>query len=253
MPYSSFLSKIIKESGLSLRKIAILCEKNYNVKITASYLSKLQKEGYKNPASEKVNTAIAKVCRINPDDLNFEADLERAPETVKQTINELMGFVKTFFFQASKQFSISNTEVALNVESEINKYLNMGTREFLQALSQYSELEACENPFEMGIDLNEDNMEDLLMKFSINTPVEDNSMFPIIKQGAKIEIVQLDKYNNGDIVSATIDNDTRLIRTYVESGNDIILIPANPEFETLTIPKKDIVINGRVKSYTIEL
>ena len=27
MPYSSFLSKIIKESGLSLRKIAILCEK----------------------------------------------------------------------------------------------------------------------------------------------------------------------------------------------------------------------------------
>ena len=84
MSYSNFLSKTIKESGYSLRDIATLCEKQCNVKITASYLSKLQKEGNKNPASEPVNIAIAKVCKINPDDLLFEADMERAPESVKR-------------------------------------------------------------------------------------------------------------------------------------------------------------------------
>ncbi len=253
MSYPNYLSKIIKESGYSLRAIASLCEKQYNVIISASYLSKLQKEGSKNPASEKVNTAIAKVCRVNPEDLNFEADLERAPETVKATINELMDFIKKFLFQTKESFSTQNKEQELKVESEINKYLNMSTREFLQSIMQYSETEEEINPFEMGFDLDNDEMEDILMKFSINIPMEDNSMFPIIKQGAKLELVKLDEYSNGDIVSVNLDDNKRLIRTYVKSGNNIVLIPANQEFDTLTIPKKDIIINGKVKSYTIEL
>ena len=52
MSYSSYLSNIIKESGYSLRDIASLCEKKYNVEITASYLSKLQK-GSQTPASKE--------------------------------------------------------------------------------------------------------------------------------------------------------------------------------------------------------
>ena len=254
MSYSSFLAKTIKESNLSLRAIAALCEKNYNVKVTASYLSKLQQEGNKNPASEKVNTAIAKVCEINPEDLIFEADLERAPETVKLTINELVEFIKKLFFQIQKHVCTSSKESELNIESEINRYLNMSTREFLQAITkEEAVIESCENPFELGFDLNNDDLEDFLMKFSINILMEDNSMFPIIKQGAKIELVKLDKYSNGDIVSVELKNEKRLIRTYVESGNDIILIPANQDFETLTIPKEEINIKGKVKSYTIEL
>lgn len=252
MSYSNYLSNVISQSGLSLRKIATLCDKKYNVQITASYLSKLQKEGNKNPASEKVNTAVAKVCGINPEDLNFEADLERAPETVKEVINELIEFIKRFLVQTNDNFNTSNEELKTNVESEINKYVNMSTREFLKSVMQYSELEQQENPFELGFDLNEDNIEDLLMKFSINIPMEDNSMFPLIKQGAKIELVKLDEYSNGDIVSVIV-NDKTIIRTYVDSGNNVVLIPANQDFETLTIPKKKITINGKVKSYTVDL
>lgn len=259
MSYPNYLSSIIKNSGLSLRKIAYLCEKKHNVSITASYLSKLQKEGNKNPASEKVNTAVAKVCGTNPDDLNFEAELERAPETVKEIINELVKFVKKFFLQINDNFCTPNKDIEVNIESEINKYVNMSTREFLQALMQYSnlqentEVQEYFNPLEMTFDLNKDNVEELLMKFSIDVPMIDNSMFPIIKQGAKLELVKLEEYKNGDIVSVNINNNTTLIRTYVESEKNIILIPVNQEFDTLILPKKDITINGKVKSYRIDL
>lgn len=253
MSYPNYLATIIKNSKLSLRAIARLCENNYNVKITASYLSKLKKEGNQNPASERVNIAIAKVCKTNPEDLIFEAELERAPQIVKEIINELVEFIKKFFAQTNKSLSVSNKELELQIQGEINQQLNMSTREFLKSLMQYSALEENENPFEIGLDLDEDNMKDILMKFSLNVLMEDNSMFPIIKQGAKMELVKLDEYSNGDIISVTLNNDKKLIRTYAESGNNIILIPANQDFETLNIPKKDVIINGKVKSYTIDL
>jgi len=253
MSYSSYLASIIKSSGYSLRNIATLCEKNHNVKITASYLSKLQKESNKNPASEKVNTAIAKVCKTNPDDLNFEADFERAPETVKQTINELIEFLKNFLIQTSKTISVPDKEKELKIESEINKYLNMSSREFLQLIMQYSELQTNKIPFEESFDLNKDNIEDIIMKFSIDIPMKDNSMFPTIKQGAKLEIVKLDSYSNGDIVSVNINEETNIIRTYIEAGNNIILLPENKEFEIITIEKENAIINGKVKSITVDL
>lgn len=253
MSYANFLAKTIQDSGLSLRAIATLCEKKYNVKITASYLSKLQKEGNKNPASEKVNSAVAKVCGINPDDLIFEADLEKAPETVKETINELIEFIRKFILKSGESFSNEDKEIELNFQSQINKCNKMSNRELMQYIAQFSTLEDKENPFEQGFDLNGDNIEDLLMKFSINIPMEDNSMFPIIKQGAKIELVKMDEYSNGDIVSVVLNNEKSLIRTYVDSGKNAILIPANQDFETITVPKKDIEIKGKVKSYTIEL
>ena len=129
----------------------------------------------------------------------------------------------------------------------------MGTRELLLAMEEYSNLSSTENPLETSFDLNDDNIEDLIMKLSINIPMEDNSMFPIIKQGAKIELVNLDEYSNGDIVSVELKDGKNIIRTYVDSGKNVILIPANQDFETLTIPKKDIKIKGKVKSYNLDL
>lgn len=255
MSYANFLSNTIKNSGYSLRSIASLCEKKYNVKITASYLSKLQQVENKNPASEKVNIAIAKVCGINPDDLIFEADLERAPESVKKIIDEMVLFLKNFFANILDRLlsSTSDSKEIEQIESEINKYQNMGTRELLLAMEEYSNLSSTENPLETSFDLNDDNIEDLIMKLSINIPMEDNSMFPIIKQGAKIELVNLDEYSNGDIVSVELKDGKNIIRTYVDSGKNVILIPANQDFETLTIPKKDIKIKGKVKSYNLDL
>lgn len=254
MSYANFLSNTIKNSGYSLRAIASICEKKYNVKITASYLSRLQQEGNRNPASEKVNIAIAKVCGINPDDLIFEADLERAPENVKNIVDLMVNYIKSMYISLMPNVNIKDTKAQELFESEMNKYINMGTREFItEMLNQDIDIQ---KPLEKDFSIFEEDNEllnDMFMKFTVGIKMLDNSMFPIIKQGAKLELVKLDEYSNGDIISVQLNDNTNLIRTYVESGNNVVLIPANQDFETLTIPKKDIEIKGKVKSYTIDL
>lgn len=255
MSYANFLSNTIKNSGYSLRSIASLCEKKYNVQISASYLSKLQQKENKNPASERVNIAIAKVCGINPDDLIFEADLERAPENVKNIVELMVNYIKSLYINLIPSVNLKDTEKQELFESEMNKYINMGTREFITEMLNQENLD-METPLEQDILIpqeDSDLMQDIFMKFTIGITMLDNSMFPIIKQGAKIELVKLAEYSNGDIVSVELKDGKNIIRTYVESGKNVILIPANQDFETLTIPKKDIVIKGKVKSYTIDL
>lgn len=256
MSYSEFLEKTIKDSGYSLRMIAGQCERKYNVKITSSYLSKLQ-TGAQTPASKEVNIAIAKVCKINPDDLLFEADFERAPESVKKLTNQMITFLKKFFMQSLSELKIEDTSIQENVDNEINRYLNMSTREFVQAINEYDTLLNTANPFELNLgEINESRntkIEDVFMKFSVGKIMLDNSMFPIIKQGAKLELIQLNEYDNGDIVSVLLEDEKSIIRTYVDAGKNVVLIPANNEFETLAIPKNKIKINGKVKSYTVDL
>ena len=169
MSYSNFLSNTIKNSGYSLRAIASLCEKKYNVKITASYLSKLQQEGNKNPASEKVNIAIAKVCGINPDDLIFEADLEKAPENVKNIVELMVNYIKSIYKQLTPTLKekIKDDTAKQLFESEMLKHINMGTREFVTEMLMEENLDV-ENPLEQNILISKEDsdlMQDIFMKF----------------------------------------------------------------------------------------
>lgn len=255
MSYSEFLSKIIKESGHSLRNIATLCEKKCNVTISASYLSKLQKGG-QTPASEKVNRAIAKVCRINAEDLIFEADLERAPQSVKDVINYLIKFEKDLLIDTINKIPFNNNEQSINVKQQLNHYLNMSNREFIKEILQKDNLDYKEfsNLKINSNDTTEKNTtNELFLKLSVGITMIDDSMFPTIKQGAKIELVKLDEYNNGDIIAVKLKDGNTIIRTYIEAGNNIVLLPENKDFETLTISKDDITIQGKIKTVTIEL
>lgn len=253
MSYSEFLGETIKNSGKSLRQIAMECKNQYNVKITASYLSKLQTGG-QTPASDKVNIAVAKVCKINPDDLLFEAYFERSPEIVKETINTMIIFIKSMFLSVLDIDNIKN----LGVKDEINKYLNMSTRQFVQEMTKCDVND--ENPLQFDFNIDnpksiseEEILNDMFMKFSIGFKMLDNSMFPIIQEGAKIELDTTKELKNGDIVVVVFEDNKYLIRTYVKNGNTITLIPANKSFETLTYNSNEINIKGIVKSITIEL
>lgn len=257
MSYSDFLAKTIKESGYSLRNIASLCEKKCNVKITASYLSKLQKGG-QTPASEKVNEAIAKVCRINPDDLLFEAELERAPEMIKKLVNDLISSLKDFLVSTVNSIPVDDENVQASVSEQLNRLLNMSNREFVKSMFQE---DSDINPFDFnllanGMNINTDTpnktLDNMFMKFSVGIKMLDDSMFPTIRQGSKIELVKLDAYENGDIVAVETPDNQNLIRTYISTGNKVILIPDNKDFETLTFNKKDIKVKGKVKTCTIE-
>lgn len=257
MAYSDFLAKTIKESGYSLRSIASICEKKYNVKITASYLSKLQKGG-QSPASAKVNEAIAKVCRINPDDLLFEAELERAPEMIKKLVNDLIKFLKDFIASTINDIPLDNEDIKASVEEQLDELFNLSNRAFVKSMF---EEENNINPFDFnslsnGMSLNpskkDDNLDNLFMKFTVGVKMLDDSMFPTIRQGSKIELIKLEEYENGDIVAVETPENENLIRTYIKSGNNVILIPDNKDFKTLTFNRKDIKIKGKVKSCTID-
>lgn len=272
MSYSALVSEMIKESGYSLRQFARICKNKYNVDITASYLSKLQKEE-QTPASVKVNTAIAKVCNKDPEDLLFEADFERSPKIVKETVNSMVDFMKNVFIVMSN--SIQNDIFKEGVE----RYSKMSTREFIQELSTMSL--AFNNFTELNIfdktdrsnqgigDLrnllptikenieNENNknlnaFNNLFVKLSIGIKMLDNSMFPHIPQGAKVEIEKNVDIKNGDFIVAEGENDTTIIRKYIKIGNKITLLPTNNDFETITYNLKDIKVIGRVKSVTID-
>lgn len=249
MAYSDFLANTIKNSKKSLRQISMECKNKYDVKATASYLSKLQTGG-QTPASDNVNIAIAKVCGINPDDLLFEANLERAPEDVKKLVNTMVSFIKGMYLSVQ---GINKTNIP-EVDKDIDKYLNMNNRQFINAMLD-SNIN-FENPLEIDIPLQEETenqINDLFMKFSIGFKMLDNSMFPVIREGAKIELDTVAQIKDGDIVAAVLNDDKYLIRTYVKSGKNIILIPENKSFETLTFKESDIDIKGKVKSITIDL
>lgn len=256
MSYSKFLEKSIHDSGFSLRSIANQCKSKYNVTITPSYLSKLQ-TGAQTPASKEVNSAVAKVCKINPEDLQFEADFERAPESVKFIINQLVIYLKSFFKQTKSMVDVDNKEIQTSIYTQLDECVNMNTRQFLQTIANSDDMLDLNNPFEMDFNNIEEvqgtEIENMFMKLSIGKTMLDSSMFPLIPQNAKLELLKLDEYENGDIVSVSLKDDKSIVRTYVEAGKNIVLIPANNEFETLTINKKDVKILGRVKSYTVEL
>lgn len=257
MSYSDFLAKTIKESGYSLRNIATLCEKKYNVPITASYLSKLQNGG-QTPASEKVNEAIAKVCRINPDDLLFEAELERAPEMIKELVNDLIKFLKEFLISTVNGIPIDDKNIQSSVEEQLSELLNMSNREFIKSMFQEDnninpfDFNQISNGFKVDTKETSTNINDMFMKLSVGIKMNDESMFPTIRQGAKIELTKLDEYQTGDIVCVKLNNKKNIIRTYIDAGKDIVLMPENRDFEPITINKKDINIIGKVKSCTID-
>ncbi len=249
MAYSDFLADIIKNSKKSLRQISLECKNKYDVKVTASYLSKLQTGG-QTPASDNVNIAVAKVCGVNPDDLLFEANLERAPEDVKKLVNTMINFIKGMYLSFK---GINKTNIP-EIDNEIDKYLNMNNRQFINAMLE-NDIDFG-NPLEIDIPLQEETenqVNDLFMKFSIGFKMLDSSMFPVIREGAKIELDTTAEIKDGDIVAVVLDDDKYLIRTYVKSGKNIILIPENKSFKTLTFKESDIDIRGKVKSVTIDL
>lgn len=78
--YHTLLEKYISESGLSLRKIACLCNKK-GLEINHSYISKL-KRNVMPPASDKVNKILAEVLGGDTEALIVAAYREKIPASI---------------------------------------------------------------------------------------------------------------------------------------------------------------------------
>jgi repressor LexA len=65
-----------------------------------------------------------------------------------------------------------------------------------------------------------------------------NGDYVVVKQAAEIR--------NGDIVVAGMPGEEATVKTYRREDNDVLLIPANPEFQTIRFPAPWVKVYGRV-------
>lgn len=67
-----------------------------------------------------------------------------------------------------------------------------------------------------------------------------------ILDGDRIVVKRVNTASNGDLVVALIDDFNATVKTFRQSGSKIRLIPANPDYETLTVDARRVSVQGRV-------
>ncbi|GFN33857.1 hypothetical protein [Paenibacillus xylaniclasticus] len=85
--YAKLLSQYIDDSGMTLKEISNKLLEN-GLSVDSSYISKI-KTGAKPPASESISRALAKVLNGNPEKLIFASYLDKAPDEVRETFEQL--------------------------------------------------------------------------------------------------------------------------------------------------------------------
>lgn len=227
MGYKEILSQMISNSNLKLKEIAEKCEE-IGVKINPSYISRLQ-TGNQTPASDEVNTAIATVCGGDVELLRFEASVEKSPDIVKKFVTE----VTTYFKDTTKKvISAQLPESVLPI--------------VLEQIEQMSKLDIVNNFLKM------DKTDGLENKAEINMGprIEDDSMEPLIPQGAIINIDRGVEIKTGDYVVVEIQTVGVMIRRIVITNEKIVFLPENASYECLETETKNVKLLGKVTGYT---
>lgn len=88
MNYTELLRYYIETSGISLQKIVDKM-KSQGVNLDRSYVSMLKNGKTKNPASDQVNIALAKVFGIDPSILRIAAVKEKISPELYQLIKKI--------------------------------------------------------------------------------------------------------------------------------------------------------------------
>ena len=251
MSYSDFLSKAIKETGYSQHQITNLAKAKYNTDIDPSYISKLQSG--KKIASNEINEVLAKVCKILPEDLQFEADFEKAPKSVQKAIYDMIESLKKLF---SKTLTTPSNGKNLYLEA-MN---TLSTRQFVEliATSDFSNFDMADfQPFSQELTRpkiqNEKNvLDNLSMEIAMNYKMNDGSMSPLIQQGAKLVLEETTEIKNGDIVLVEDTKQNLFVRFYNKVGETISLLPMNNHFDTIHYTENEFIIRAKVTGYTVK-
>lgn len=245
MRYSEELSKMIKESGLTLKEISDKC-KSFGVNIDPSYLSKLQGDK-QSPASEEVNIAIAKACNRKPRYLVVLAYLEKAPKEIRSLLN----WTVEFLLNQSNSFlsSIYSKEVVKLLKKNDYTFEDKDIVELIldnHTLPPYAKIkDYIVDEEDRFIDEYEEGSSS--ERFNIVMP--DNSMEPTINKGSYLTfIVDYEEIGTGDIVLIKTSDDILLVRRYIPAANTIVLLSDNHNFEPITLNNNDFELIGKLTS-----
>jgi|GEM_PF-2490430 len=246
MSYSETLAGMVGKSGLTLREIAGRCQE-FGVSIDPSYISKLQ-SGSQSPASDEINTALAKACGENPEDLLFEAYMDKAPALMQQFIGQLL----SFFREVAGILAASLPENMATITH--TTFIDLPDRVLMRRILREEELRdaikavfvsALSEPADFSF---RDNNLNLSMLQLLGITMPDTAMAPLIPAGARLSL-DYTEAGLGDIVLATLPDGTNTVRRYVPAGDKVILLATDPTLAPLTYDAAAVKIIGRVKSF----
>lgn len=251
MAYKDVLSRVIKDSKLSLREIASRCE-TIGVSISPSYLSQIQ-TGKLPPPSEEVSKAIAQVCSLkDSSELIFEGYMEKAPELIKyylsttsETNKQLLKIIMPIFHPNINQDYID----------KMDTFTRLGTTvSYLEKLKRQNTFEPFINMYKVLkqkylLDNTFDEMEQVFMS--------DNSMEPLIPKNSKLKCIfyRGNEPSDKDIIAFSLKSDKKITaRRYYSHNNIITLIPENRDSEIMYLKSlNEISLYGKVISYTASI
>ncbi|SFS83880.1 S24 family peptidase [Paenibacillus sp. BC26] len=248
MNYYKMLSQMVNNSGLTLKEISDKCG-DFGVKITPSYISKLQKETQP-PASEDVNKALARACGLNDSDVEsfiFEGYIEKAPQFIKDFIYKITTMMK----EMTK--SIMKTQMPQQLVSLAEAKLDeLSDLDFIKMSSQFLEVPNLQGESYITKDVNNEAVSFLINPL-LGIKMPDDSMSPKIPTGSHLHLTDPNEFNDGDIIIAIIDNDHFVVRRMVKAGDRVILISENLSYKPIELQAASIKIAAKVKAVTTEL
>ena len=248
MRYHEMLSKMILHSGMTLREISNKC-KERGVKVDPSYISKLQSGNF-NPASDEVNKAIAEVCSHSPDELLYAAYLEKAPPMIQDFIIQLLDFFRNTAQSLTEHVPTRTSQV---IEQE---FINLSDQDLVRRILSQKEILDFLSRLVANRDSNlEDFKESYLDEISktlLGITMSDNSMEPLIPEGARIHLRQ-EPFVSGNIYALTVPDGRFLIRRCVFQEGKAILIAEHKTIPPETYLTSDLLFSGRVVSMAVSL
>lgn len=250
MDYFQRVDYIVKKSGLTLNEIVDKCKQN-GVSIDPSYISKLRSGKQPAPASDEINIALSNACGVDPDDLLFDAYIEKAPELIKTLISNFLKYIRYFIKDTIKR------EIPKDLLPIYEKQLDdLSDRDITKQIisENISEIFSYREDNTFIIPDESDNKLNIVLNPIFGLTMKDDSMSPIIPEGAALQLDNPKKVKSGDIVLAVFPNKNKYyVRRYVPVDKKIVLIAENSSFAPLTLDKKSVIIVAKVKSYLKEL
>lgn len=247
MAYYKLLQRIIAKNNYTQNEIAKRCTE-LGTKVSRGYIGSLQ-SGKSNAPTEEVSRAIAKACNCDERLLVLEGYLDKAPKEIKQAFLSLKN---TMMLYSIHMFENKIDKKTINEVKE--KFEEEPLADFVLELIENGNNEIISK--EIGIEIEAKN-KNLICNLTkpISLKVEDNAMFPLIKENDEVTIEIKDRYINGDIIAVNVpDHKGVIIRQAVFLGRGVELVPLNKEYEHKTYnDKKDIIILGKVKKIITEI
>ncbi|MCK9330104.1 MAG: S24 family peptidase [Candidatus Cloacimonetes bacterium] len=252
MPYAKLLNNLIESSKLSVKEIVARC-KEHGVNITASYISMLRNPDNNKIPSDEVSRALAKACEAEYEEsLVIEGYIDKAPKEFKEFLDEYREIlIQSLLILFSNQITKSDMKMLAERMKELpisDLILQSKT------LTSGVDFEKAADSINVNMSITDDMSKTFIeLKEPEGFIIEDDSMFPIIRSGSKVNplALPLNDYKDGDILLVVVKGSKKPICRkcmFPDSSREkITLMAYNQKIQTETYRIDEVKILGKVK------